>query len=167
MKQFRDVTLLFIGFCLVVFQAQSVELKSNTFIPVVALQNIDSETLTLGDTVPLAVAQDVKVAGDVVIENGSSVFATVTALKKHGRIGKGGSVTITLQSTEAVDGTSITLLGGRTFEGEDEMTGTVVVGAVLCPLALLNKGDKAVAGKGVQMRAVIVGNYDIDVRKPT
>lgn len=55
------------------------------------------------------------------------------------------------------------LQGSKTYVGEDETTGTVVVGALLCPLALMNEGGQASAGEGTQGRAIVGTNVDIEV----
>ena len=162
--------LIFKGFVLVivlawgiVFPASAIELKSNTFVSLVLQQNLNSKDLELGDVVRFRVGPDVVVGNTVVIESGAVAISQVTAIDKHGMIGKGGSITLTVSEVVAVDGQSIHLLGQKTVKGDDETTGTVVVGVVLCPLALLNNGDAASAGEGLRVRAVVAGNYEIQI----
>ena len=49
--------------------------------------------------------------------------------------------------------------GIKTFEGDDELLGTVVAGAFLCPLALLNEGEEARVGGGMQARAIVARGH--------
>lgn len=141
--------------------AETVTLKANTFIPVILTQNISSENLTLGEDVYFSVAYDIKVGKETVIDAGTNVVATVVSLEKKGTIGAGGQVSLTFLSTESVDGTVIPLRGTKVLKGNDETTGTVVVGVVLCPLALLNQGDEAHAGQGLLARAMVASEVEI------
>ena len=103
--------LIFKGFVLVivlawgiVFPASAIELKSNTFVSLVLQQNLNSKDLELGDVVRFRVGPDVVVGNTVVIESGAVAISQVTAIDKHGMIGKGGSITLTVSEVVAVDG---------------------------------------------------------------
>ena len=142
-------------------KADDLVLKSNTFIPVILQENISSEDLSLGQDILFTVAADVEVSGTTVIESGTTVIATVSDLEEKGSIGAAGKIVISFLNTEAVDGTNIPLRGTKVIEGEDESTSTVVVGVVLCPLALLNEGEEAKVGEGMQARALVAQNTKI------
>lgn len=53
------------------------------------------------------------------------------------------------------------LFQSKAVAGDDETTGTVVVGVVLCPLALLNEGDKAEIAANAQIRAMTIATIKI------
>lgn len=153
----KKILLAFIGVFafMSAAMAEEVTLKANTFVPVVLEETISSERLALGQDVNFSVATDIRASGKIVIEAGALVTATVTSLEEKGSIGAAGKIVISFLSVEAVDGTYVPLRGTKIFEGEDEVTSTVVVGVVLCPLALLNEGESAAAGEGVQARASV------------
>ncbi len=139
-------------------QAEEIILKANTFVPVVLQENISSENLSLGQDVFFTVAGDINVSGKTVISAGTSVIANVSDVEETGAIGAAGKIVITFLNTEAVDGTTISLRGTKVIQGKDKSTSSVVVGVVLCPLALLQKGDEASMGQGTQARAMVAQN---------
>ena len=144
--------------------AETVRLKAGTFIPVTLAESLTSESHVTGDSIMFRVANDIVVDGKVVIEGGAMVNGTITFAEKSAMVGQAGKISVAMLNTTAVDGTVVTLQGSKTFEGEDETTGTVVVGVVLCPLALLNSGDEAKVGEGTQGRAIVASNFDIEVK---
>lgn len=143
--------------------AETLILKPNTFIPVILSQNVSSEDVTLGQDIFFTVAGDVKVQDRVVISAGTTVLANITDVEKRGAIGSAGKIVLSFISTKAVNGADVPLRGVRVFEGDDELVGTVVVGVVLCPLALLNQGEAARVGEGLQARAIVASEIKIDI----
>ena len=159
---FRALIICFtIIFSTVPSYANTVKLQTGTFIPLLLAQTIESGTLQNGDDVFFSVAMDIKVNSKTVIQAGTLVTANVTQIQKSGMIGQGGTFTVSFIQTTAIDGQQIMLRGNKTWAGDDETTGTVVVGVVLCPLALLNSGEEAQAGEGAQVRAIVGASYDI------
>lgn len=143
--------------------AEEVTLKANTFVPVILQESISSESLSLGQDVFFTVAGDIDVSGKTVIPAGTTVIASVSDVEETGAIGAAGKIVITFLSTEAVDGTSISLRGTKVIEGKDKTTSSVVVGVVLCPLALLQKGEEASVGQGTQARAMVAQNTTLNL----
>lgn len=111
----------------------------------------------------MIVTADVKIDGKTVIKAGSGVLSTIAHVDGAGAIGEGGQLSISVTGVYAVDGALVPVLGTKAAAGEDETTGTVVVGVVLCPLALLNEGDEAVLAANTQFRVIAVSDVDIDV----
>ncbi|MGE3741481.1 MAG: hypothetical protein AB7I59_18470 [Geminicoccaceae bacterium] len=111
----------------------------------------------------LTVAQNVVINGQTVIAAGAPVVAIVDTAETEGMVGQAGKITISFQTVTAVDGTNVGLMGNFRSVGEDELGGTVAVGVILCPLALLNKGGAATVPAGAQARAITNGEYLIDV----
>lgn len=143
--------------------AETVKLKAGTFVPAVLAQTLSSEESHTGDTVNYTVGSDVVVDGKTVISAGTLIQATVSYAEEARMIGQPGKMSISFVSTTAVDDQKILLLGSKTYVGEDETTGTVVVGVVLCPLALMNSGDEASVGEGTQGRAIVATNANVEV----
>jgi len=76
-----------------------------------------------------------------------------------------GSVVIAVKSTTAVDGSNIILTGSLTNKADSEVGGTVAVGVILCPLALLNKGDDGTIPVGAQIRSMTMGEFPVEIDK--
>jgi hypothetical protein len=143
-----------------------VRLPGQTLVVIRTTQMIDAEKYKVGSTVVLDVAVDVKVGGQVLITAGTPVMAVMDQAKTEGMIGHGGEIAVTIQSTSAVDGTVVALNGSWRATGESEVGGTVAVGLILCPLALLNSGEPAVIIGGAQMRAFTIGEYEVQPKPP-
>ena len=143
--------------------AETVKLKAGTFVPAVLAQTLSSEETHTGDIVNYTVGSDVIVGGKTVISAGTLIQATVSFAEEARMVGQPGKMSIQFVSTTAVDDQKILLQGSKTYVGDDETTGTVVVGVVLCPLALLNSGDEASVGEGTQGRAIVAANTNVEV----
>ncbi len=143
--------------------AETVKLNAGTFVPVLLNQTLSYGDLHTGDFLPCRVGADVVVDDKTVIESNTLVTATVSFAEEPRMGGRAGKLSIYFVNTTAVDGQRVLLQGSKTYVGEDETTGTVVVGVVLCPLALINKGGEATLGEGTQGHAVVATNIDIEV----
>lgn len=141
--------------------AATVDLGAGTPIVVRLVETLSTEIHKTGDDVSAVVAADVIVDNKVVVQAGAAVIATIAHAKKAGAIGAGGNLNIQITGVYAVDGTVVPVVGTKAVAGDDETTGTVVVGVVLCPLALLNEGDKAEIAANSQIRAMTIGTVKI------
>ena len=146
-------------------EQRKIKLTSQTLVVVKTSQHIDAEQFKVGTSVPLDVAADVKVDDEILIAAGAPVMAVVDNAETEGMVGQGGEISVAIQSTTAVDGTVVALTGNLRAKGESEVGGTVAVGLILCPLALLNTGEPGVIHGGTQMRAFTVGEYKILPRR--
>ena len=156
--------LLFLVAGLTTVQAQTVEIKSNTPVSVKTTESLSSESLQSGQQIPsLVVAGDVRVDGQTVIASGAQVVGKVTAVDGKGAVGQPGKLNIDLQTTTAVDDTQIPLSGSFSREGDSKMGASIGISVLLCPLALLMKGDEGVVPNGASTRALTVGSHDIAV----
>lgn len=143
-------------------QAQSkIKLPPQTLVVVRTAQAIDAERYKLGSTIALEVAVDVKVDDYVLIAAGAPAIGVMDQAKGSGMVGQAGEIAVTVQSANAVDGTIVSISGNFRAMGEDEVGGTVAVGLILCPLALLNKGEPAIIIGGAQVRTFTIGEYKI------
>ena len=77
--------------------------------------------------------------------------------------GIAGKIVVSINSTVAVDGTNIALTGSFSNAAKSEVGATVAVGVILCPLALLNKGDDGIIAVGSQKRAMTIGSFEVEV----
>lgn len=148
-------------------EQRKVKLPGQTMVVVRTTQHIDAEQYKVGSTVILDVAVDVKIDDQVLIASGTPVIAIMDQSETEGMIGSGGEIALSIQSTTAVDGTVIALTGNWRAKGEAEVGGTVAVGLILCPLALLNEGEPAIIIGGAQMRAFTIGEHKILPKLPS
>jgi hypothetical protein len=106
-------------------------------------QAMSSRTSATGDEVPMEVAQDVVVNGFTVIRAGTIVRGSVGEARRAGRIGRGGSLSISVEATTAVDGQRIRLRSAKTREGNNATGSTVALTVLFGPLGLLKRGHDA------------------------
>ncbi len=158
MKYLRFVLCLTIGVTAI---AQTITLPNSSVIPIKTTHQLSSDQLSTGQEVILSVAADVKVQGVVLIKAGSPAYGIVQETKDSQMAGIAGKIVVSVNSAVAIDGTNIALSGQFANAAKSEVGGTVAVGVILCPLALLNKGDAGIIPVGAQIRAMTVGTYDI------
>ena len=142
--------------------ARSVRLPAGTVVTVTTTQLYDSSNTTAGQSVILTVAADVQVQGDVVIKAGSAAAGTIQDAQEAQMLGQGGQLSIALNSVQTIDGQSVPVTGSLSARGSDETAGTVV-GAVFCPLFLLNQCVEATIAQGTQGRAILLSEVMVDV----
>jgi len=140
-----------------------VKLPASTVVVVKTQNALDGEKLKVGMTVVLIVAADVSVKGSVVIKANAAVVGMIEDAESAGMVGQGGKLTVSIQSTTAVDGTTVALTGSFYSKGDSKTGESVAVGVILCPLALLCKGDEGGIPAGAQTRALTIGEYEITV----
>ena len=143
--------------------AETITIPNSTVVPVKTVNQLSSSQLSLGQEVILNVAMDVKIKGKTVIKAGAPVYASVQESKGGQMAGIAGKIVISITSTVAVDGTNIALSGSMSNQAKSEVGTTVAVGVILCPLALLNKGDDGSIPPGAQQRAMTLGSFEIVV----
>ena len=142
---------------------RKVKLEDGTLVILRTVETIDPRVVGVGDIVKLEVAKDVVVDGVVVIKAGIPAMAEIVAAEKEGYIGKAGKINIAVYSTKAVDGQKVPLRGHLRREGESKQIESIAIGAVLCPLALLMKGEQANIPAGSQMRAYVDNTIMVEV----
>lgn len=156
------LTLIAVVFFSANAHAAKVELNSGTAIVVMLTETVSTETHKTGQDVPAIVVSNINVDGKLVVEAGAAAIVNIAHAQASGAIGKAGQLTIQVTGVYAVDGTLVPVTGSKTVAGEDETTSTVVVGVVLCPLALLNEGDKADVAANSQIRVISIGSVSIE-----
>lgn len=143
----------------------TVRLQDGTLVILKVQETIMPEGLGPGDIVKLEVAEDIVVDNKVVIKKGAPAVAEVLSAEKHGMIGKGGKIALTLRSTTAVDGQKVPLRGTIRREGEEKMGTAIGVGAFICPLALLMKGESASIPSGSEVKGFVDNTMEIKANK--
>ncbi|MBT5461736.1 MAG: hypothetical protein HOK94_08820 [Candidatus Marinimicrobia bacterium] len=158
----KALTILLVSTCIF---AEIITIPNSTVVPVKTLTQLSSSQLTMGTQMisGIVVAQDVKIKGKTVIKAGTPVYGSVQESKGPQMAGIAGKIVIALNSTVAVDGTNIAILGSFSNQAKSEIGATVAVGVILCPLALLNTGDAGIIPIGAQQRAMTMGSFEVSV----
>lgn len=127
-------------------------IPDGTEFTVVTVDEITSKTAVEGDPLTFKVAEDVKIDGQTVIAKDSIVKGTVAEAKKSGRMGRGGSLGIRVESTVTVDSQKLRLRSTKGKEGDDKTGTTVALVVLFGPLGFLKKGKNAVIKPGTQIK---------------
>jgi hypothetical protein len=114
-------------------------------------QAISSRTSAEGDAVPMVVAQDVAAGGHVFIKEGTPVRAVVSEAHRSGRMGRGGQLSIQIQSTTGQDQQRIPLRSAKSREGANATGSTVALTVLFGPLGLLKRGHEATYPSGTEV----------------
>ena len=130
---------------------QDVLLRAGTPVFLIFDQSIDSEATNEGDTIYLRVLRPVVVDDAVVIRSGENVRAKITEVKKAKGWGRGGDLTVRVESTKSVDGQEVLLSAVQRREGEGKGGTATAVGVglgLLClPAVLFGFAVKGEAGQ--------------------
>lgn len=131
----------------------SVVIPDGTEIKVETIEELSSKKLVEGDPVTFRVVEDLKINGATVIAKGAMVKGTVSSAKKKGMMGRGGNLSVRIESTQTVDDQKIKLRASKSGEGGDNMGSTVALTVLFGPIGLLRKGKDAVIKTGTIMTA--------------
>ena len=148
-----------------IFGQRKVKLPNGTLVVVKTLETYTSDNMKMGNQVVLSVGMDVTFEGDTLIRTGSPVFCVVESAESAGMVGSGGELVISFINTVAIDGSNVQLQGSMSSKGESSVGEKVAVGVILCPLALLCKGEEAGITAGMQARAFTIGEYNIKLEE--
>ena len=99
--------------------AENLVLTRGTEVPLVVTADVSSKKLAIGDSIPMALAQDLAVNGVVVAKKGTPAAATVIQVDGAGMVGQPGTITFAVHSLD-VPGNMIPLDGTETKEGQNK-----------------------------------------------
>jgi hypothetical protein len=99
--------------------AANLVLPKGAEVPLVVTADVTSKKLVIGDTIPLALAQDLIVGGVVVAKKGTPAAATVIQVDGAGLVGQPGTISFAVHSLD-VPGNAIPLDGTETKEGQNK-----------------------------------------------
>jgi len=126
------------------------------------LDFLSSQSAVEGDPIHLEVEENVLVNGAIAIGAGSPVKGVISSVKHASRMGKAGSISIRLESAQAVDGQRVKVRATKT-QGTDDKVGSVVALTILVsPLFLLKKGNDVAYQPGT--RVTVYTDEKIDVK---
>ena len=107
---------------------KSVTIPQNSVITVETLYPISSADFKVNNSIAFSVVRPVYADGVLLIPRGTVARAKVIKLKKAGNFGRGGALTIEMESIVAIDGTRIPVLLTAGAEGGNR-SGVLAVGA--------------------------------------
>jgi hypothetical protein len=118
-----------------------VTIPEGTEVTAQTLDFLSSQTATEGDPVHLEIADNVLVNGAIAIAAGTPVRGEVSAVTHASHLGRAGSISIRVESTEAVDGQRVRLRASKTQRTDDKVGSVVALTVLVSPLFLLKKGN--------------------------
>jgi len=133
--------------------AMSVSIPDGTELKVMTAEDISGQKVVEGDPLMFKVAEDLKINGRTVIAKDTMVKGTVASAKKKGFMGKGGDLSVRIESTQTVDDQKIKLRASKSGAGGDNMGSTVALTVLFGPLGLLRKGKEAKIKAGTILSA--------------
>lgn len=144
---------------------EEVILNAGTSIPLETVSMIQSDLVSVGQTIDFRVKSDVKVDGKTVVAAGSIAKGQVMRAQKAKGIGKEGFVEIQIKSVTALDGQEVFLTGGNVYqEGEDKQTLAILLGVFVCILFLTIKGENAQVPPGFQVTSSVATTATIQIK---
>lgn len=159
-----SIALLAAGiFAPVSFAQKQVTLKGGTPVVLATISNISSKDVQAGNIVDLQVVSNVSINGEVVIPAGTIAKGQVSHSVKSSALGKGGELTILLNSINAVDGSLVPLSGATlSSTGKNRVALSIICG--ICTLfGFLIHGSQAELPVGSQVQATVMSNTNITI----
>ena len=142
----------------------SVVLNAGTNVSLETVSMIQSDMVSVGQTIDFRVKYDVKVDNKTVIAAGSIAKGQVMRAQKAKGLGKEGFVEIQIKSVTAVDGQEVFLTGGNVYqEGEDKQTLSILLGVFVCILFLTMKGKNAQVPPSYQISSSVATTMTISI----
>lgn len=127
-----------------------VVVPEGTDISVALARSLSSKDATLGDRVKMVVDSNVVVNGNVAIARGTPVRAEIAEVKRAGRMGKGGRLSLRLLGTSTVDGQEVSIRATKGSSGADNMSSTIALTALFGVFGLFRHGDDMVYKEGTR-----------------
>ena len=152
------ISCIALSYCLLInvqpalAQNKDVVIPDGTELSVVTTETISSKTATEGDPITFKIDEDLKIDGVVVIAKGTIVKGTVSDAKKNGHFGKGGKLSIRIETTQTVDKQPIKLRASKGKEGDDKTGTTVALVVLFGPLGFLKHGKNAEIKEGTKIK---------------
>jgi hypothetical protein len=141
-----------------------VVLNAGTNIPLETVSTIQSDLVTVGQTIDFRVKYDVKVDGKTVVAAGSMAKGQVMRAQKAKGLGKEGFFEIQIKSVTAIDGQEVFLTGGNVYqEGDDKQSLAIFLGVFVCILFLTMKGKNAQVPSGYQVNSSVATSMTIKI----
>lgn len=130
-----------------------IELPSGTEINITTVEKISGRKVTEGQVLTFKTAGAVVIGGKTVIAKDTPVLAVVSKARKPGMTGRGGELSVVLQSTLSVDGQTVKLRAAKSGRGGDNF-GTAYTLSYIMGIGLLIPGKNAEIKAGTTFAAL-------------
>jgi hypothetical protein len=136
-------------------------LAPGTHLPLVFAKTVTSQGKRVGDHLPVCLADDLFVNGQLAAPKGTSVEAIVTQVDNSHVQGLPGMLSFSVQSIRLADGSTVSLLGVETMEGADHTRKAHI--ASIFPLGgLAVHGGDALIAAGTRLEAEVKDSLNQD-----
>lgn len=123
-------------------------IPAGTPIKVALDRAISSASVNQGDTVSFHLVSDYSEFGRVLISAGTEVKGSVAKVDRRESGGQPGTVTVSVRSVRAVDGTWIPLRGSKAAVGKNRQGQASLLGLLTLGIGATKKGLSAVIAEG-------------------
>ncbi|WP_420457833.1 hypothetical protein [Neolewinella sp.] len=155
----------------ILVDGEEVLLRAGTPVVCEAGQSYTSRELTAGQSISVRVKFNVVSKKQTLISAGALGSATVSDIRKRGIFGRAGSMELSIQSVQAVDGQQVLLSGiPLRIEGKSNSTIAWIASIVLFlttfiggAVGFLIKGKEAEFRAGTQLNASVASDLEIEV----
>ena len=127
-----------------------VVIPAGTPLTVAIDEDLSSASVNQGQQVAFHLPADYSEFGHVLIASGSSVRGTVSHVARRSAGGNPGTVTVSVTSVRAVDGTRIPLRGTTKVKGKNRQGQAAALGVLTFGIGATKKGLSAVIPAGTQ-----------------
>src|SRR5277367_862481 len=149
-----------------------IKLEDGTPVHLILGETISSADAQVGQTLELEVVDDILVDGVLVIQHGSTAWATVTSAQAKRRMGRAGHLDINIDKVRLADGEKVLLRAVKDEKGGSHtgaMTGAIVATSLVllpaAPLFLLVHGKDVTIPKGTPITAFVQGDQTLNKAK--
>jgi hypothetical protein len=129
-------------------------LPEGTAVPLVFASEVSSKNATVGDAIPLTLAEDLKVGDVLVAKKGAAAVGKVIQVDKTGAGGAPGVIAFRVLTLD-VNGMAVQLRGSATREGEAKPPNAAVLIPVAGPFIIFKHGTDAVIQQGTPFMACL------------
>lgn len=151
-------------------EGQPITLRAGTPIAVEIVQNMATNNMSVGQSIPVRVKSNIIVDKTTLISAGTMGTATITAIKKPKGWGKAGKVEIQVSNVPAVDNQSVSLSGlPISLEGKNKKGLAIGLAIGLGLLTIVGaavgfaiKGKPAEIKTGMTMSGSVVSDMNIE-----
>ena len=149
-----------------------IKLEDGTPVHLILGETISSADAQVGQTLELEVVDDILVDGVLVVQHGSTAWATVTSAQAKRRMGRAGHLDINIDKVRLADGEKVLLRAVKDEKGGSHtgaMTGAIVATSLVllpaAPLFLLVHGKDVTIPKGTPITAFVQGDQTLNKAK--
>ena len=135
-------------------------LVQNTPVHLAFAADVSSKTASVGDKIPLILAEDLMVDDVVLVKQGTPASGRIIQVDKTGLAGQPGDLTFQADSLD-VNGTSVKLRGTVFLEGDAKPPNAEVLIPVVGGAFLLKRGQDAQIKKGATLIAYVDGDTSL------